>query len=166
MLAIIESLHYWCGYLAGTTFVVHTDHKPLEYFFSQPNLSGRQLRWAAFLADFLPGLSNIHSHGKDHLVPDALSCLPMPSTMLTGLTVSSPIPIGLDDLPITQEHDPSLGALFACACHGGALFSIQTTATGDLLLRGGKTVIPEALQAAVIKEMHDNRGHFGQAWML
>ena len=34
MLAIIVSLCYWRGYLAGTTFVVHTDHKPLEYFFS------------------------------------------------------------------------------------------------------------------------------------
>ena len=34
MLAIIESLHYWKGYLAGATFVVRTDHKPLEYFFS------------------------------------------------------------------------------------------------------------------------------------
>ena len=41
MLAIVESLRYWRGYLAGTTFVVRTDHKPLEYFFSQPNLSGR-----------------------------------------------------------------------------------------------------------------------------
>ena len=32
MLAIVESLRYWRGYLAGTTFVVRTDHKPLEYF--------------------------------------------------------------------------------------------------------------------------------------
>ena len=41
ILAIIESLHYWRGYLSGESFVVHTDHKPLEYFFSQPNLSGQ-----------------------------------------------------------------------------------------------------------------------------
>ena len=41
MLAIIESLCYWRGYLAGESFVVCTDHKPLEYFFSQPNLSGQ-----------------------------------------------------------------------------------------------------------------------------
>ena len=34
MLAIVESLCYWRGYLAGATFVVCTDHKPLEYFFS------------------------------------------------------------------------------------------------------------------------------------
>ena len=34
MLAIVESLCYWRGYLAGATFVVRTDHKPLEYFFS------------------------------------------------------------------------------------------------------------------------------------
>ena len=34
MLAIVESLGFWRGYLAGATFVVRTDHKPLEYFFS------------------------------------------------------------------------------------------------------------------------------------
>ena len=34
MLAIVESLRYWRSYLAGATFVVRTDHKPLEYFFS------------------------------------------------------------------------------------------------------------------------------------
>ena len=41
MLAIIESLRYWRGYLAGESFVVCTNHKPLENFFSQPNLSAR-----------------------------------------------------------------------------------------------------------------------------
>ena len=34
ILAIIESLCYWRGYLAGATFVVYTDHKSLEYFSS------------------------------------------------------------------------------------------------------------------------------------
>ena len=41
ILAIIESLDYWRGYLAGDSIVVHTNHKPLEYFFSQLNLSGQ-----------------------------------------------------------------------------------------------------------------------------
>ena len=80
--------------------------------------------------------------------------------------MSSPVPIWLDDLPIAQERDPSVGALFTCARCGDRFFSIQTTTTGDLLLHGSKPVIPEALQAAVMKEMHDNQGHFGQARML
>ena len=40
ILAIIKSLRYWRGYLAGESSVVYTNHKPLEYFFSQPSLSG------------------------------------------------------------------------------------------------------------------------------
>ena len=95
-----------------------------------------------------------------------LPCVAIPLTTLTGLTVPSPVPTWLADLPIAQEHDPSLGALFVCAHRGGSFLSIQTNATGDLLLHGGKPVIPKALQDAVIKEMHDNRGHFGQARTL
>ena len=40
ILAIIKSLRYWRGYLAGESFVACINHKPPEYFFSQPNLSG------------------------------------------------------------------------------------------------------------------------------
>ena len=41
MLAIVETLKHWRHYLHGLSFVVRTDHKPLTYFFSQPNLSQR-----------------------------------------------------------------------------------------------------------------------------
>lgn len=122
MLAIIESLRYWRGYLAGATFIVRTDHKPLEYFFSQPNLSGRQLRWAAFLADFLPGVSIVHNRGKDHLVPDALSRLP---THLDSLALSLPHPDWLSDLSIAQERDSSLGAFFGHGRHRRADFTLE-----------------------------------------
>ena len=88
----------------------------------------------------------------------------MASITLTGLTVSSPIPMWVNNLLIAQERDPSLGALFAH--RGNPFFSVQFTATGDLLLPGGKPVIPDALQAALMKEMHDNRGRFGQARTL
>jgi len=41
LLAIVEALQYWRHYLHGQDFVVKTDHQPLRYFFSKPNLSGR-----------------------------------------------------------------------------------------------------------------------------
>ena len=41
ILATIEGLNYWRGFLARESFVVCTGHKPLEYLFSQPNLSGQ-----------------------------------------------------------------------------------------------------------------------------
>ena len=57
MLAIVDALQHWRPYLQGKKFFVRTDHRPLTYFFAQPNLSPRQLRWAENLADFLPWCS-------------------------------------------------------------------------------------------------------------
>ena len=43
MLAIIETLKHFHPYLHGTKFIIYTDHRPLMDFFSQPNLSPKQL---------------------------------------------------------------------------------------------------------------------------
>ena len=57
MLAIVEALIFWRHLLHSLEFKVRTDHKPLSSFFTQPNLSGRQLRWAERLSEFLLGAS-------------------------------------------------------------------------------------------------------------
>ena len=41
MLAIVDASGYWRHYLIGKEFIIKTDHKALQYFFSQPNLSSR-----------------------------------------------------------------------------------------------------------------------------
>ena len=41
MLAIVDACRHWRHYLVGMNFTVKTDHKALQYFFSQTNLSGR-----------------------------------------------------------------------------------------------------------------------------
>ena len=48
----------------------------LNFSLVSPTLVANNSQWAAFLADFLPGLSLVHTKGKDHAVPDALSHLP------------------------------------------------------------------------------------------
>ena len=60
--------------------------------------------WAAFLVDFLPGLSLVYTKGKDHVVPDALSYLPASLTALSF--VSS---LWLSSLSAAQEGNSSLG---------------------------------------------------------
>ena len=39
VLAIVEALQHWQPYSHDKKFIVHTDHSPLTYFFTQPNLS-------------------------------------------------------------------------------------------------------------------------------
>ena len=60
MLAIVDACRHWRHYLVGMDFIVRTDHKALQYFFSQPNLSSRQLRWLEYLVEFQPGIKILH----------------------------------------------------------------------------------------------------------
>ena len=88
MLAIVETLQHWRHYLQGLHFTVRTDHKPLTYFFSQPNLSPRQLRWLEKLADYMPGISLQYTQGKENIIPDRLSRRPdFLSALKTTVTI-------------------------------------------------------------------------------
>ena len=51
-IAILEALIKWEDKLLGRKFVIVTDHKGLEYFETQPNLSSRQTRWWEYLSRF------------------------------------------------------------------------------------------------------------------
>ena len=51
-LELVETLKRFRGVLHGTRFIVRTDHKALEYFMKQRNLSARQHRWLDVLNEF------------------------------------------------------------------------------------------------------------------
>jgi hypothetical protein len=71
---IVESLRHWRSYLHGQTFVVQTDHAPLQYLTTQEHLTPRQVRWLERLIDF--DFKIVHISGKKNLVADALSRSP------------------------------------------------------------------------------------------
>ena len=71
LLAIICALKEWRHYLFGSHFTVLTDHRPLQYLNSQPNLSARQTRWSEFLQQF--DFTIQYQQGKSNVVADALS---------------------------------------------------------------------------------------------
>ena len=74
LLAIIHALKKWRSDLLGTHFYVYTDHRTLENFDTQKDLSRRQLRWQEFVSQYDMTITYIRS--KDNTVADALSCLP------------------------------------------------------------------------------------------
>lgn len=51
-LAIIEALSKWSDKLMGRKFTIVTDHKALEFFDSQKNITPRQTRWSEFLQPY------------------------------------------------------------------------------------------------------------------
>ena len=70
-LAVLEALMKWEDKLLGRKFTVVTDHKGLEYFKTQLNLSPRQTRWWEYLSRF--NYDTIHVDGTQNQVADSLS---------------------------------------------------------------------------------------------
>ena len=71
-LVVLEALMKWEDKLLGRKFTVVTDHKGLEYFKTQLNLSLRQTRWWEYLSHF--NYNTIHVDGTRNQVADSLSC--------------------------------------------------------------------------------------------
>ena len=79
-LALVFGLNRFRYFLLGRKFEVHTDHKPLLGLFDKralipTNANARIQRWALFLAQYDFALT--YKAGKDNLVADALSRLPV-----------------------------------------------------------------------------------------
>ena len=69
--AVVFALKIWRHYLNGEQFEVYSDHKSLNYIFTQRDLNMRQRRWMEFLKDYD---FTLHYHpGKANVVADALS---------------------------------------------------------------------------------------------
>ncbi|WMV50137.1 hypothetical protein MTR67_043522 [Solanum verrucosum] len=86
--AVVFALKIWRHYLYGVHVDVFTDHKSLQYVFTQKDLNLRQRRWLEFLKDYD---MSVHYHpGKANVVADALSRV----SMGTGAPLDHPPPRG------------------------------------------------------------------------
>ena len=88
LLAIIRALKKWRSDLLGSEFIVYTDHRTLENFDTQRDLSRRQLRWQEFMSQYEMAITYIR--GEDNCVADALSQLPPNTFPDEHTTIRSP----------------------------------------------------------------------------
>ena len=70
-IAMLKALMKWEDKLLRCKFTLVTDHKGLEYFKTQKNLSDRQVRWWEFLSLF--NYTIMHVNGVDNKVVDCRS---------------------------------------------------------------------------------------------
>ena len=75
--AVVFALKIWRHYLYGVHVDVFTDHKSLQYVFTQRELNLRQRRWLELLKDY--DMSVLYHSGKATVVADALSRVSMGS---------------------------------------------------------------------------------------
>jgi hypothetical protein len=134
LLAIINSLSNWRHYLSGRKFTVKTDHKSLQYFKTQPMLSGRQSRWKDIIANFDFDIEYIE--GPTNAVADGLSRRPdhqHSSELLSG-TANPPVIHSISTESDTKvrvrqsSRDLALCAIFA-ACQTDAAAAANSLAT-------------------------------------
>ena len=71
LLAIIQAPGTWKHYLMGAKFTVMTDHRSLQYFKTQPQLSNREIHWKDVIANF--DFDIVYIEGKTNIVADGLS---------------------------------------------------------------------------------------------
>ena len=69
--AVIYALKLWRHYLYGEEFEIFTEHKSLQYVFSQKELNFRQRRWIEYLKELKCKIS--YHPGKSNVVADVLS---------------------------------------------------------------------------------------------
>ena len=74
-LAVVSAIKHWRVFVAGSHFVVQTDHAALKYIFTTKNSTGRLSRWAMRLQEY--DFEVQHRPGITHVVPDALSRYPL-----------------------------------------------------------------------------------------
>src|SRR6185437_10830869 len=68
--AVIHALKIWRHYLMGTHCNIYTDHKSLQYIFTQSELNMRQRRWLELIKNYD---LDVHYHpSKANVVADAL----------------------------------------------------------------------------------------------
>jgi len=75
LLAIMRALKKWHADLIGVPFQIYTDHKMLQNFIHQRDLSRRQARWMEFFSQYDGHI--IYIKGENNTVADALSRLPI-----------------------------------------------------------------------------------------
>ena len=86
LLAVIRALKKWRVDLLGSPFFIYTDHKTLENFNTQKDLSRRQACWMELMSQYNAKI--VYIKGDDNCVADVLSCLPTDSALTNAENVA------------------------------------------------------------------------------
>lgn len=188
-LAVVAGVRKFHYYLAGRSFRVQTDHKPLLGLIGEQKplpvmASPRVVRWAMLLSAYDYRLEYRAGRLQGHC--DALSRLPLPDRPADSL---SPVPAELvhmmevlDSSPVTAQlirqwtaRDPVVSAVYQYVQEGWPASGVplspdfgpykcresELSSQGGCVLWGSRVVIPPQGRAAVLRLLHS--GHCGES---
>lgn len=165
LFAIVLALRMWRHFLYGSEFTVtcSTDHRPLQHFMSQANLSPRQVRWQQYLSEYnlevnyVPGSVNSFADGLSRRADLRLMLV---SAFIPYDEVLSEIKAGLHS---TAEGKRMMGKGRSKSCsefqlRHGLLYYVHKGAH--------RVYVPEfhGLRSKLLHDFHDLEvgGHFGR----
>jgi len=165
LLAIIRTLKKWRADLLGTHFYVYTDHRTLENFDMQKDLSRCQLRWQEFLSQY--DMTITYIHGEDNTVADVLSRLPPDTfpdeitTSATKLTVNAVLEIASDASILAKIKASYTDDEFCKRVTTTKMKGWQQV--NGLWYIGDRLLIPcvTDIRKNLFRLAHDTLGHFG-----
>ena len=177
--AVVFALKIWRHYLYSVPYRIFTDHKSLQYIFTQKELNLRQRRWFELIKDYD---CTIEYHpGKANVVADALSRRPESSLShmrsgylpllvdLRALGVMLEVedsgallatfhvrPLLVDQILVGQSQDPQIIKLKEEIEKGKkAEFQIKDD---DMIVKGQRMCVPEygELKRDIMEEAHSS----------
>lgn len=153
LLGIIKALREWRCYLEGCQgLTLVTDHHPLTFLKSQPNLSRRQARWVEFLSRFEFMVKHRPGAGNP---ADPLSRLAFPAaTVVLAVTMSELSSDLLARIKAGYSSDPNFQK---------PAYTRKFKFTHDVWMHQGRIVVPTCMRPVIMAEHHASRvaGHFG-----
>ena len=184
-LAIVFGVKNFHQYLLGRRFIVFSDHKPLQYLFSEdrpipPMASARIQRWALTLSAycykmvFRPGKNQANADGLSRLpLDEAPECIPLPGDTVLMMEALSDTesPVTTTAIRLWTDRDPDLSKVRHMVLHGWPAGTgvkewqpykqrqLELSVHGGCVLWGSRVVIPICGRQAVIRMLHE--GHPG-----
>ena len=179
-LALVYDVKKFHNYLFGRTFILCTDHKPLQSLLNESKpipcmASARIQRWALTLASYEYTIK--YKSGPANTNADALSRLPLPNTSISEVPIPSELvllmehtstgPLSAAQVKTMTQRDPVLSRVYSYLLRGWpntvdpslnpySSCRHELSVCNGCILWGNRVIIPKAGRQIILDELHDS----------